>query len=180
MLYLQTRHVTDPSISPPPPPPLPPTAPSSSGRSGEELLDRNHQWGLLYVIRVSYSSQPTCNLGPGDFLLASGSLTGKPEYSAGPGYVLLKWCVIIHKICLSSVLRTNINRFWFKCHPLFLWLISLNPLFPRLRLYIWRFCSTISFWNYYQFPATDFPGGQLSLSTANLFFHLQLLSEYEA
>ena len=135
---------------------------------------------VFCMSRVSYSSQPTCNLGPGDFLLASGSLTGKPEYSAGPGYVLLKWCVIIYKICLSSVLRTNINRFWFKCHPLFLWLISLNPLFPRLRLYIWRFCPIISFWNCYQFPATDFPWGQLSLSTANLFFHLQLLSEYEA
>ena len=77
MTHLQTRQVTDPSISPPPP--LPPAAPSSSGRSGEEPLRRYLDLVLYWIIMPL-----TCNRGAGDFLGTSGSLAGKAAYSAGP------------------------------------------------------------------------------------------------
>ena len=54
MTHLQTRQVTDPSISPPPP--LPPAAPSSSGRSGEEPLRRCLDLVLYWIISLSLAT----------------------------------------------------------------------------------------------------------------------------
>ena len=98
MTHLQTRQVTDPSISPPPP--LPPAAPSSSGRSGEEPLKR-------YLDVVLYWIMPlTCNRGAGDFLGTSGSLTGKAAYSAGPRLFQLITNMILPAVCIIYHLKT--------------------------------------------------------------------------
>ena len=102
MTHLQTRQVTDPSISPPPP--LPPAAPSSSGRSGEEPLKR-------YLDVVLYWIMPlTCNRGAGDFLGTSGSLTGKAAYSAGPRLFQLITNMILPAVCIIYHLKTLSSR----------------------------------------------------------------------
>ena len=102
MTHLQTRQVTDPSISPPPP--LPPAAPSSSGRSGEEPLKR-------YLDVVLYWIMPlTCNRGAGDFLGTSGSLTGKAAYSAGPRLFHLITNMILAAVCRIYHLKTLSSR----------------------------------------------------------------------
>ena len=135
MTHLQTRQVTDPSISPPPP--LPPAAPSSSGRSGEEPLKR-------YLDVVLYWIMPlTCNRGAGDFLGTSGSLTGKAAYSAGPRLFQLITNMILPAVCRIYRLKSSkfINQGksfnLFQQVQIWVWLLLHLPHYsPQLLLFL--------------------------------------------